>query len=220
MGTTNNEDVKVTNPLPAPPLISPRPISTPAKSAPAASVPSAAPLSVFDYTDLGFQTIGRAWPLASSTPLPLFIGAAAELSESSLAALTLTSACNLHSIDYTTQAGTPTTIPIPMSLWDVTTKTKLADLPTDWNAWKVMTYPAVSVGKQVPAGHKVQIRLTQPTTLPVNFQFNISIKAHCLKATNDEKTPVAAASTKSAAAACKTGYKPVTADGKTTCVKK
>jgi hypothetical protein len=216
MGTTNNEDVKVTNPRPQPASLS----THPATATPGAILPRS------DHIDLGFKPTVRAWPVTSNTPLPLFIGSTGELSTSPLSALTLNASCNLDSIDYTTQAGTPTTISIPLSLWDVTTKSTLADLPTDWNSWKVMTYPTVSVGKQLPAGHKVQIRLTQPasSTLPVNFQFNIAIKGNCIK-TSEDTTPLAVddapkPTTRSVTETCQPGYKSVTSNGKTTCIKK
>jgi hypothetical protein len=173
MGTTNNEDIKVTNPRPQPP-----PIATSAVKAKARPVAVPPPPSM---TDLGFKPIAKAAPISSTTPLILFIGSTAELSKSPLSALTLSASCNLSSIDYTTEAGTPTTSWIPVSVWDLTSKSKLADLPTDWSESKVMTYPTISVGKELPAGHKVQIRLLQPasSTLPGNFRFNISVKGHC-----------------------------------------
>ncbi len=191
MGTTNNEGIKVAHPIsaPAPP---------PAASAPAAAAASPHPVPSADYTDLVFKSGAGVWPIRTTTPLPLFIGSATGLSRTGAATLTLASACDLHSVEYTTQAGTITTVSIPLSLWDVTTNTKLADLPTDWNSWKPVTYPEINIGKQLPAGQKLQVRLTQPASseLPVNFQFTISVSAHCLK---DTKSSSAAVDAKRAA---------------------
>jgi hypothetical protein len=188
MGTTNNEGIKVTHPISAP---APPP---PAASAPAAAAASTRTVPSVDYTDLVFKSGAGVWPIRTTAPLPLFIGSATGLSRTGAATLTLASACDLHSVEYTTQAGTITTVSIPLSLWDVTTNTKLADLPTDWNSWKPVTYPEIDVGKQLPAGHKLQVRLTQPASseLPVNFQFTISVSAHCLKETKPSSAAVGA----------------------------
>ncbi|MCU1226080.1 MAG: hypothetical protein JWQ42_4173 [Edaphobacter sp.] len=193
MGTTNNEGVP-----PPDPAHTPKPAATPATAA-------ADALSGAAFTDISFSSGNGVWPSKATGPLPLFIGSTVGLSPSSATALTLASACSLNSVDYTTTAGTPTTLPIPLSLWDVTTRTKLADLPTDWNSWKSVVYPPIHVGKQLPAGHKLQVRLTQPAELPTNFQFTIKVSAHCLK----EAKSVAPAAVKPAASSsphCDPGF--------------
>jgi hypothetical protein len=184
MGTTNNEGIKVANPTPAPAAA--KPVAN-TGSKPAAAPTASAALPSTDYNDLVFKSGAGAWPVRSTTPLPLFIGSAAGLSRNASATLALVSTCNLHSVSYTTTAGTPAKISIPLSLWDVSTGTKIVDLPTSWDSWAPVVYPDVKVGKQVPAGHKLQISLTQPaySALPVNFQFTIEVTAHCLK---DAKT--------------------------------
>lgn len=170
MGRTNNEGIKVTHPI-------------------------AAPAAVTASNDLIFKSGAGVWAFRSPVPLPLFIGSAVGLSHSPSASLTLTSACNLQSVDYTTDGGMLTTVSIPLSLWDVTTRTKLVDLPTNWNSWKTVVYPPVKVDKLVPAGHKLQVRVTQPafSKLPPNFQFNINVSAHCLKETRGAESASPAA---------------------------
>jgi hypothetical protein len=181
MGTTNNE--KVVPPDPNKPV--PKPVPTP----PANNI-ATAPTPTANPNDLIFSSGTGVWAIRSATPVPLYIGAKTALSRTEAETLTVPAACTLSGVDYTTTAGTITTLSIPLSLWNVTTKTKLADLPADWNSWKAVTYPTVAVNKPLAAGDKLQVRLTQPAfaMLPPNFQFTIKVSAHCLRDTKPQAT--------------------------------
>jgi hypothetical protein len=183
MGTTNNEKVVPPDPN--------KPVPKPAPASPTNNTATATPPTIAtNPNDLIFSSGTGAWAIRSATPVPLYIGARTALSRTETETLTVPEACTLSGIDYTTTAGTITTLAIPLSLWNVTTKTKLADLPADWNSWKAVTYPTVAVNKPLAAGDKLQVRLTQPAfaSLPANFQFTIKVSAHCLRDTKPQVT--------------------------------
>jgi hypothetical protein len=219
MGTTNNEGIVVKNPITLPVL--PKPA---AAAAAGATASNAAPSVVVDtntYSDLIFKSGDGVWPIRSTSAIPLFIGSPAGLSRDASRSMVISASCDLHSVEYSTQAGTITTLNIPLSLWDVTTKTLIADLPTNWNSWQIVKYPSVSVDKRIPAGHRLQVKVVQPAsaTLPVNFQFTINVAARCLKDTKGGASSPSGPKAIAPATKCQAGYKPVSSSNGTTCVK-
>jgi hypothetical protein len=215
MGTTNNEGIVVTHPV-----AGAAPSKDAAVAAPSSSSTSAA-VAAHAYTDLVFKSGDGVWAIRSATPIPLFIGSATGLNRDARTAMALSSGCDLQSVDYSTQAGIITTLNIPLSLWDITTRTKLSDLPTDWNSWHMVKYPSVTINKRIPAGHRLQVKVVQPafSALPLNFQFTINVTAHCLKGDKDAAFLPTGPKAVAPATKCGAGYKSVPSSSGATCVK-